>query len=84
MTVERYQHDQRGSGGRYAATATCDGCGKPVGTNYCTDTEVCGNGDGPGFYLCERKRCAKRLEGKSVEERRAQYERTRAEAAGGT
>lgn len=52
-----------------------DGCGKPVGTNYFTDDEVCGGGDGPGFYLCAR--CAKSREGMGIEERRAMYERTR-------
>jgi hypothetical protein len=81
--LERHHHDKRNwSSGQFIKSAACDGCGKPVGTNYFTDDEVCGGGDGPGFYLCERKRCAARREGMSVDERRALYERTRAATGG--
>lgn len=76
--LERYQYNHRdGRSGRYIASAACDCCGKPVGTNYFTDAEVCGGGDGPGFYLCERKHCEKLRAGKSVGERRALYEQAR-------
>ena len=48
---------ERGAAGRFAAVPKCDFCGKPItGTHY-SDTRVCGNSDGPGFYLCDRKRC---------------------------
>lgn len=78
MKLERYSHEGRDSGsGRFVKSAACDGCGKPVGTNYFTDGEVCGGSDGPGFYLCERKRCAAAREGLSIEARRALYERVR-------
>lgn len=77
--LERHQHDQRDyRNGRCVASARCDACGKPVGTAYYTDDEVCGGGDGPGFYLCERKRCGEKLRGLTVDERRTVYERTRA------
>lgn len=65
-------------GGRYATSPRCDCCGKPVGTAYYTDTDVCGGSDGPGFYLCERVRCVAKRDGLSVEERRALYTATRA------
>lgn len=68
-SLERYQHTERdwGGSGRYIKSAPCDGCGKPVGTNYFTDGEVCGGSDGPGFYLCERKRCITKRSGLSIE-----------------
>jgi hypothetical protein len=56
---------------RFRASPKCDGCGKPVGTAFFTDEEVCGGSDGPGFYLCERKRCVAKLEKLDVEQRRA-------------
>lgn len=61
--------------GRYAKSQPCDCCGKPVGTEFGTDEEVCGLTDGPGFYLCARKACEKKLAGLSVEQRRALYVR---------
>ncbi len=77
--LKRYAHETRARGtGRYLASPRCDGCGKPVGTAYYTDDEVCGGSDGPGFYVCERKRCAAKLTGLSVEARRAIYVATRA------
>lgn len=78
ITLERHAHDERDQAGRYSKTPPCDACGKPVGTNYFTDDEVCGSSDGPGFYLCERKRCIKVRDNKTVEERRALYTAQRA------
>jgi hypothetical protein len=75
--LKRYQHVAKDRRGKYQASASCDGCGKPVGTNYYTDDEVCGAGDGPGFYLCDRKRCVAKRD-LPVEGRRALYTATRA------
>jgi hypothetical protein len=75
--LERMQHNARSRNGQYRVTPKCDGCGKPIGTNYFTDSDICGGSDGPGFYICDRVRCAKRLEGLNVEQRRAVYEATR-------
>lgn len=71
-------YDQpREANGRYDKRTPCDACGKSAPEDYITDDEVCGCTDGPGFYLCERKRCvSKRPEG--VEERRAYYTAQRA------
>jgi hypothetical protein len=63
----------RKTDGQYALEIPCDCCGKPAGADYLTDDEVCGDSDGPGFYLCNRVRCAPRYEGKPVEERRALF-----------
>lgn len=78
MNAHKPQHDARDSSGRYAKSQSCDCCGKPVGTEYLTDDEVCGGSDGPGFYLCQRKRCAAKQAGLSVEARRALYTAQRA------
>ncbi len=75
--LKRHQHDDRERGGKYRKTPSCDGCGKPVGTNYYTDEEVCGGTDGPGFYVCDRKRCVKALASLNVEQRRGVYENMR-------
>lgn len=75
--LTRHQHDARGSAGRYRHTAACDGCGKPVGTAYYTDEEVCGGSDGPGFYLCERARCVRRRSALDADARKSLYESTR-------
>jgi hypothetical protein len=76
-------HDRRDDAtGRYKTSYPCDSCGKPVGTDYLTDDEVCDGSDGPGFFLCERKRCEK-LPGRAsadVEVRRAHYTAGRAAA----
>lgn len=67
----------RHADGRYAEKTPCDACGKPVTGDHYTGDEVCAGGDGPGFYLCGRKRCvAKRPE--SVSERAAYYAAQRA------
>jgi hypothetical protein len=76
--LKRHQHDDRDHrSGRYQKSPACDGCGKPVGTNYYTDDAVCGGGDGPGFYVCDRKRCQAALSGLSADQRRAVYVATR-------
>jgi hypothetical protein len=61
--------------GRYKLMYRCDACGLPIGDRGCTDDEVCQGGDGPGFYLCSRKKCVATYSGKTVEERRALYRR---------
>lgn len=73
-------HDARGNDGRYVKSDLCDFCVKPVGTEYCTDAEVCGDSDGPGFLLCQRKRCEAKRSALGVEERRAAYAAGRAAA----
>ena len=75
--LDRFAHTDKDRHGRYKATAKCDGCNKPVGTNYFTDEDVCGGSDGPGFYLCDRKRCIAARCKLSVEEKRARYEANR-------
>lgn len=78
--LQRYAHtDRDNSSGRYQKSHPCDACGKPVGTNYYTDEEVCGSSDGPGFLLCERVRCmaARDL---PVEARRSLYTKGREKA----
>ena len=67
------------SSGQFVKTQPCDGCGKPTGRDYFTDDEVCGGSDGPGFYLCGRKRCCAKREHLSVEARRELYTRVREE-----
>lgn len=72
----------RNTDGRFSTKPACDACGKPCTGEHFTDGEACGSSDGPGFYLCERKRCeAKRPEG--LEERKAFYaaQREKNEAA---
>jgi hypothetical protein len=78
------KHDKRDRSGRYATGHICDGCGKPTGADYCTDADVCGAGDGPGFFVCERKACMARLELLDVEARRRLYTdmRARIESSG--
>lgn len=78
----------RKADGRYGKHPACDACGKPA-LDYCTDDDVCQGSDGPGFVVCERKRCLARVEkvnaGRSwtdaaaIEARRALYTRQRAE-----
>jgi hypothetical protein len=62
----------RGADGRYETKTPCDACGKPVTGAHLTDDEVCGGSDGPGFYLCSRKRCAAKIPD-GLEDRRAYY-----------
>ncbi len=75
--------EERELSGRFAKSTLCDCCSKSLGRlddpeNHFTDDEVCGSGDGPGFYLCGRKECGKLYDGKSVEERRALFTSGRA------
>jgi hypothetical protein len=60
--------------GRYARESLCDCCGKPV-RDYCSDDAVmCLPGSGVlGLIVCERKRCDKRVAGKTPAERLAVY-----------
>lgn len=66
---------KRDGGGRYAIEQRCDLCGKPIHGEYGTDAEVCGGGDGPGFFLCGRKACLAAIRSSTVEQRRAMYVR---------
>jgi hypothetical protein len=72
-------HNDRDSSGRFRQTNLCDCCGKPVGTEYVSDDEVCGSSDGPGFFLCQRKRCENSpiRNNPNVEARRTHYTLTR-------
>lgn len=71
-------HPRRDTTGRYAVEQLCDACGKPIHGQHVTDSEVTGDGDGPGFFLCERARCGARLESMSPRERLAVYTAQRA------
>ncbi len=66
--------------GRYAEKLPCDGCGKSCIGEHFTDDEVVGKfyngGDGPGFFLCNRKRCIA-ARPKSVDARHEFYTRQR-------
>ncbi len=55
--VGRKWDERERGGGKFRAGPRCDACGKPTGADYMTDERVCGNSDGPGFFLCGRKRC---------------------------
>lgn len=73
------RHKGRDRTGRYATTLRCDACGGGIGTDsYCTDDDVCGGTDGPGFFLCGKRRCVATYEHLSVEERRTLYTAQRA------
>lgn len=48
-------------GARFRKHPKCDACGKPV-TAFFTDNRICGGTDGPGFYLCDRRKCAENRE----------------------
>jgi hypothetical protein len=70
------RHEERDrKTGRYATGPLCDHCGKPTGGDYCSDDEVCQGSDGPGFFLCDRKRCVATRDALTVSERRARYVR---------
>jgi len=69
--AEHGERDRRGA--RFVKAPSCDACGKSIGKDRCTDGEVCGGGDGPGFYICSRVRCAARLNDLTVEQRRTLY-----------
>lgn len=79
LTEAKPKHSERESGGgRFSKTPPCDACGKPVGTDFMTDDEVVGSGDGPGFFLCDRKRCAAKRDQLDVPARKAMYAAQRA------
>lgn len=59
--------------GRYKLERLCDACGGRITGVRCTDDDVCQGGDGPGFYLCDRKPCRAKYEGMTVEQRRAYF-----------
>jgi hypothetical protein len=67
--------------GRYAEQTRCDRCGKSCPDDHGTDDAVCGLSDDPGFYICGRVRCGRRVKGASVETRRELYTRQRAETS---
>ena len=74
---------KRDTAGRYALETRCDCCSKVIargrdGLEHGTDDEVCGAGDGPGFYLCTRVRCGAKYDGRTIEERRAIFTAGRA------
>lgn len=53
---------RRDSKGRYAEEHKCHACGKPAPMyDYCTDDELLGGSDGPGFIICRRKRCEAKI-----------------------
>lgn len=52
----------------------CDCCGLPIEGDHITH-ECAGNGDGPGFALCNRPVCQAMYEGKSNDEARDFFER---------
>lgn len=80
---------ERRADGRFRSSVACDACGRGVGSlnddssEWYTDNEVCGCGDGPGFYLCARASCRKRYAHMDVEERRVFFtlQREKNEAA---
>lgn len=47
----------RGVSGRFQKSTACDFCGKSCAGGHQSDDRVCGGGDGPGFYLCDRPSC---------------------------
>jgi len=72
--ISKPRHTDRDDrSGQYKTGLLCDGCNKPTGTVYCTDDEVCGTSDGPGFTLCDRARCRAAYAGLDVEARRAMF-----------
>lgn len=76
--LNRHAHNDRDHrNGQYRKSNPCDACGKPVWTAYYTDEEVCGNTDGPGFFLCDRAKCHKKRDF-PLEVRRALYTAQRA------
>lgn len=74
-----YNDRNREQDGRYAREVACDACGRPAREDYCTDEEVCGQTDDPGFFLCTRKRCVALVPEGGPEERRGYYNTQRAE-----
>lgn len=69
----RTEQQKRGDDGKYTKHTRCDGCGGTIKGDYLTDDEVCEGGDGPGFFICERKRCGAKLEKMDTAARRTHY-----------
>jgi hypothetical protein len=59
-------------------TYRCDSCAREFPGDYCTDTSVCGDGDGPGFFLCSETSCSVQRSWLTANELRRNYERGRA------
>lgn len=78
MLNERNPMQRRADDGKYAKSIACDGCGKPCKDDHMTDEEACGGSDGPGFFLCHRKRCVAKLELMTPACRKAHYTLQRA------
>jgi hypothetical protein len=79
--MDDYRRDRVG---RFTREDRCDSCGAVIahhrGAQYATDTDVCDNGDGPGFFLCvDKPKCEQRYQGMDVESRRDLFTRQRAE-----
>lgn len=76
--MPRTDQERRDRSGRYDKAKPCDACGKSVNPETMfTDDEVCQGSDGPGFFLCDRKKCIDNRGG-DVAERRRLYEVQRA------
>lgn len=59
--------------GRYAIEQRCDACTMPIRGEHFTEDAVCEGSDGPGFFLCGRKRCGAKYENMTTDERRAYF-----------
>jgi hypothetical protein len=55
-----------------AALSWCDACGEVIVDAYSTDDEICGGGDGPGFFL--HSTCGAVCASRSLEDRREIYQ----------
>lgn len=74
MTNKLYRHSDKDASGKYTNAIKCDCCGKPTNeAERYSDDEVCGSSDGPGFYLCHRKRCATKRDAMTLAERTGHY-----------
>lgn len=78
VVARLYKHgelrEHRGTGGKFVKADPCDACGKPTNeATRMTDDEVCQGSDGPGFFLCDRKRCTALYENLPVDERRTLF-----------
>lgn len=81
--TKKFKHgtldEHRGDGGRYVKADRCDACGKACNeATRMTDDEVCEGSDGPGFFLCDRKRCMASYAELPVEARRELFTAQRA------
>jgi hypothetical protein len=77
----RGHQPKRDCAGRFEVEQRCDFCGKPITERtggHVSDAEVCGETDGPGFYLCGRARCETARDALDAEARLARYAAGRA------